>query len=146
MTDPFPSRDVQLEVSPGVIDFRWGHPAAALLPSGELARAAESALAKGGVAALSYGRVGGPASLIDPLAGWLARHDDLIPAGNQLFITAGISQGLDLLCTLFSEPGDVALVESPVYHLALKIFRDHQLTLMPVDADGDGIRPAAFIG
>ena len=39
-----------------------------------------------------------------------------------MFITAGISQGLDLLCTLFSSPGDVVLVESPVYHLALEEF------------------------
>jgi DNA-binding transcriptional MocR family regulator len=144
MTNPFPPRDVQLGMPPGVIDFRWGHPAASLLPAPELARAAESALAKGDVAALSYGRVGGPASLIDPLAEWLASNDDPIPAGNQLFITAGISQGLDLLCTLFSAPGDVALVESPVYHLALKIFRDHGLALLPVEADGEGIQPAAL--
>ena len=79
MTDPFPPRDVQLEVPPGVIDFRWGHPAASLLPAAQLAQAAERALAKGDVAALSYGRVGGPASLIEPLTDWLARHDDPSP-------------------------------------------------------------------
>lgn len=144
MRDTFPPLDVQLEVPSGVVDFRWGHPAASLLPASEVARAADAALAKGGIAALSYGRAGGPASLIEPLTDWLARHDDPVPAGNRLFITAGISQGLDLLCTLFSEPGEVALVESPVYHLALKIFRDHQLTLMPVEADDEGMQPAAL--
>ncbi len=144
MTGPFPPRDVQLEIPPGVIDFRWGHPAAELLPAEDLARAADSALAKNGIAALSYGRVGGPASLLDPLADWLTRHDDPIPPGNQLFITAGISQGLDLLCTLFSEPGDVALVESPVYHLALKILRDHRLELVPIEVDDGGMRVEAL--
>ncbi|MGE5602998.1 MAG: PLP-dependent aminotransferase family protein [Nitrososphaerales archaeon] len=146
MKDAFPPLDVQLELPPGVVDFRWGHPAASLLPAAEVARAADAALAKGGIAALSYGRVGGPASLIEPLTDWLARHDDPIPTGNRLFITAGISQGLDLVCTLFSKPGEVALVESPVYHLALKIFRDHGLVLAPVEADQDGMRPGALAG
>ena len=136
--------DVQLEIAPGMIDFRWGHPAAELLPAEEFARAANAALARRGVAALSYGRNGGPMSLIEPLADWLARHDDPIPEGHRMFITAGISQGLDLLCTLFSAPGEVVLVESPVYHLALKIFRDHGLILAPVDADAHGMRPEAL--
>lgn len=144
MSELFPPADVQLEIPPGVIDFRWGHPAAELLPTAGLAQAAASALAKSGVAALSYGRVGGPAALTNPLTDWLARHSDPIPPGNQLFVTAGISQGLDLLCTLFSAPGDVALVESPVYHLALKVLRDHRLTLVPVEADQDGLQPAAL--
>jgi 2-aminoadipate transaminase len=144
MNDAFPPADVQLEVPPGVIDFRWGHPAASLLPARQLAQAAEAAMARAGVAALSYGRVGGPASLIGPLKDWLVRSGDPIPPGNDLFVTAGISQALDLLCTLFSEPGDVAVVESPVYHLALKVFADHKLALEPVEADGDGMQPASL--
>ena len=136
--------DVQLKLEPGMIDFRWGHPAAELLPAEAFARAASSALARKGVAALSYGRNGGPMALIGPLTDWLAQHDDPIPEGNRIFITAGISQGLDLICTLFSLPGETVLVESPVYHLALKIFRDHGLALIPVDADNEGMRPAAL--
>ncbi len=141
MSELFPPRDVQVEVEPGVIDLRWGHPAAELLPAAAFRSAVDSALAGQGIAALSYGRVGGPASLTDPLTDWLARHGDPVPPGNRMFITAGISQGLDLVCTLFSQPGDVALVESPVYHLALKVLRDHGLELVPVEADSDGIRP-----
>ncbi|MCU0509889.1 MAG: PLP-dependent aminotransferase family protein, partial [Anaerolineae bacterium] len=141
MNELFPPRDVQVEVEPGVIDFRWGHPAAELLPAEAFRQAIDAALGQQGVAALSYGRVGGPASLIDPLTDWLARNDDPIPAGNGIFITAGISQSLDLLCTLFSQPGEVAIVESPVYHLALKVLRDHRLDLVPVDADEQGLRP-----
>lgn len=141
MKDLFPPADVQVEVEPGVIDLRWGHPPAELLPAEAFRAAVDAALARQGVAALSYGRVGGPASLIEPLADWLARHGDPIPAGNRMFITAGISQGLDLVCTLFSQPGDVALVESPVYHLALKVLADHGLELVPVEADAEGMRP-----
>jgi DNA-binding transcriptional MocR family regulator len=137
----FPPADVQVEVDPGVVDLRWGHPAAELLPAEGFRAAMDAALSRQGVAALSYGRVGGPASLLEPLTEWLARHGDPVPPGNRIFITAGISSGLDILCTLFSQPGDVALVESPVYHLALKVLRDHGLELVPVEADSDGIRP-----
>ena len=127
-----------------MVDLRWGHPAAELLPAAEFREALAAALTREGVAALSYGRVGGPASLIEPLTAWLAAHGDPIPPGNRMFITAGISQGLDLVCTLFSQPGDVALVESPVYHLALKILADHGLELLPVNADDQGMRPDAL--
>ncbi len=144
MSGLFSPGDVQLEIAPGMIDFRWGHPAAELLPAEEFARAADAALVRNGVAALSYGRNDGPMSLIEPLTDWLARHDDPIPEGHRIFITAGISQGLDLICTLFSSPGEVILVESPVYHLALKVFRDHGLMLVPVDADAEGMRPTAL--
>lgn len=144
MKDVFPPADVQVEVEPGMIDLRWGHPAAELLPAAAFRSAVDASLARQGIAALSYGRVGGPASLIEPLTGWLARHDDPIPPGNRMFITAGISQGLDLLCTLFAQPGEVALVESPVYHLALKVLRDHGLELVPVEADAQGLRPDAL--
>jgi DNA-binding transcriptional MocR family regulator len=142
--ETFPPGDVQLEVEPGVIDFRWGHPAAELLPVTAFRAALDATLGRAGVAALSYGRIGGPASLIRPLTDWLARNNDPIPPGNSMFITAGISQGLDLVCTLFSQPGELALVESPVYHLALKVLRDHELELVPVDADAEGMRPEAL--
>lgn len=141
MNELFPPRDVQVEVEPGVIDLRWGHPAAELLPADAFRAAMDTALTRQSVAALSYGRVGGPASLIEPLVDWLARHDDPVPPGNRIFVTAGISQGLDLICALFSQPGDIALVESPVYHLALKVLRDHRLELLPVEADAQGMRP-----
>jgi len=54
--------------------------------------------------------------------------------------TAGNSDAIDQVCTLFTEPGDVALVESPTYHLGLKILRDHRLDLRAVPVDADGLR------
>ena len=61
-----------------------------------------------------------------------------------MFIAGGLSQGLDLLCTLYTTPGDTILVESPTYHLALRIFRDHRLELIPVAGDSGGLRPDAL--
>jgi DNA-binding transcriptional MocR family regulator len=59
-------------------------------------------------------------------------------------ITGGVSQALDQICTLCTEPGDIALVESPTYHLAIRILRDHPLELVPVPADEHGLRVDAL--
>jgi 2-aminoadipate transaminase len=132
--------DVQLFLRPGIVEFGWGNPDADLLPAADVARAAEIALQRSGRQALSYGAEQGPGRLIQVLQGWFARQEGASLAEQQLFVTGGVSQALDLICTLFTRPGDVALVESPVYHLALRIFRDHGLELVPVTADEDGLR------
>jgi DNA-binding transcriptional MocR family regulator len=41
---------------------------------------------------------------------------------------------------MFTEPGDIVFVESPTYHLGLKILRDHRLDLRPIPTDRDGLR------
>jgi DNA-binding transcriptional MocR family regulator len=55
-------------------------------------------------------------------------------------VTGGVSQALDMVCTLLTRPGDVVLVESPVYFVAPRILRDHGLELVPVPADEKGLR------
>lgn len=135
--------DVQFVPRPGIIDFGWGHPAADLLPVADLRRAAVEALERDGAAALAYGAPRGPGRLVEPLATRLGRVEGDpggAPAPEHVLITGGVSQGLDLLCTLLTRPGDVALVESPVYHLAQRILRDHDLRLIPVASDQDGLR------
>ena len=136
--------DVQLALRPGIVDFGWGHPASALLPVAELRQAALDALAHDGAAALAYGAAQGPGRLIVALCERLGRIEGHAPSPERMLITGGISQALDLLCTLYTQPGDVALVESPVYHLALRILRDHGLQLRPVASDEDGLRPDAL--
>ncbi len=58
-------------------------------------------------------------------------------------ITGGSSHGLDQICTLCTEPDDIVLVESPTYHLAVRILRDHPLELMSVPADEHGVQVEA---
>ncbi len=57
----------------------------------------------------------------------------------RLFVTNGISGGLDLLCTLFTRSGDTIFVEEPSYFLALRIFADHGLRIIPIDTDENGL-------
>jgi 2-aminoadipate transaminase len=132
--------DVQLFLRPGVVELVWGHPDSALLPVDGLLQATEVALERDGPLALSYGAEQGPICLIEQVCARLGRLEGLAPPPEQVMITGGTSQALDMLCTMLTRPGDVALVESPVYHLALRIFRDHRLELVPVPSDDEGLR------
>lgn len=136
--------DLQLIQRPGIIDFGWGHPASTLLPVDDLQRALHTALQRDGELALSYGAAQGPGRLIALLCERLGRLDGTHLAPERLLITGGVSQALDLFCTVCTQPGDSVLVESPVYHLALRILRDHGLQLWPVATDQQGLRPDAL--
>lgn len=137
-------RVVQLTHRPGVIDLGWGHPDPALLPVAALREAIGAALDESGPDALAYGAVGGPAPLREWLAGRIGRVEGRATAPDEILITGGISHALDQVCTLLTRPGDVALVESPTYHLAVRILREHPLDLAPVPADDGGLRVDAL--
>jgi DNA-binding transcriptional MocR family regulator len=138
MTDLFPN--AQMTFRPGIIDLGWGHPSPALLPVAELRRAATSMLGHDGVAALTYGAEQGAAPLLAWLRERIGRTEGRAPAPDEITTTGGNSDGLDQICALWTQPGDVVLVESPTYHLAVRIMRDHPLDLAPVPADESGLR------
>jgi len=136
-------RVVQVRDRPGIIDLAWGHPELSLLPAPALAEAAREALIAYGPDALSYGRDAGPPPFVSFVRERLDATDTRTPAADEIVVTAGASQGLDLVVTLLTTPGDVVLVEEPTYHLAVRILRDHPVEIVPVAFDGGGIRTDA---
>jgi 2-aminoadipate transaminase len=136
--------DIQLHLRPGIVELGWGHPDLSLLPVDGMLQAAEAALRRDGALVLSYGAEQGPGRLIEQVCARLERIDGVAPPPEQIMVTGGVSQALDMLCTLLTRPGDAVLVESPVYHLALRIFRDHALELVAVPSDGGGLRVGAL--
>lgn len=135
---------IQLVRRPGIIELGWGHPNAALLPVAGLREAAAAALDRWGADALNYGADQGAGPLLAWLSERIARTEGRAPALSEIMITGGVSQALDQICTLCTQPGDIALVESPTYHLAIRILRDHPLQLIPVPADDQGLRVDAL--
>ena len=138
MNKPNDPRIAQLEMPPGMIDFSAGQPSPSLLPLKLLRKAAADRLNGDDAAFLAYGANQGNGFFRTALAGFLSEHYRFPVEAEQLFITAGASVGLDLLCTLFARPGDTIFVEEPSYFLALRIFADHHLNIigLPMDADG----------
>lgn len=134
--------DIQLFVRPGIVEFGWGHPDPTVLPTAFMAEAAALALRRDGRAALAYGAEQGPGRLIEQVRMQLT-GDAAPPPAEQVMITGGISQALDMLCAHLSRPGDVVLVEAPTYHLALRIFRDRGLRMVQIPGDGQGIHVEA---
>ena len=77
--------------------------------------------------ALQYGPEQGYGPLIDYLRHRLVSEEGLSIEREHIMLTGGSAQALDHLCTLFTRPGDIVLVEAPTYHETLQLFRDHGL-------------------
>jgi DNA-binding transcriptional MocR family regulator len=134
---------MQLSLRPGIHELNWGQPDPRLLPVAALQGAATALLAEAGMEALSYGSQAGPESLLSWLQQRITRVEGQQVPREEITVTAGNSDALDQIATLFARAGDVALVESPAYHLALWILRDHGLELVPVPVDAEGLDVAA---
>src|SRR5438552_6326791 len=132
-------RLTQYEPRPGVLDLAWGHPDPSLLPVEQLRQASHRAMERHGTEILEYGSTAGSPPLIDFICARLAETDARAPATDQVVITSGASQGLDLVATLLLSPGDTVLLDVPTYHLAISILSDHPVRLEAVRSDADGI-------
>jgi DNA-binding transcriptional MocR family regulator len=129
----------QSHADPDVIDFGAGHPADALLPRTVLQQAAALRLAQLDSSLLQYGLEQGDGYFRYALAEFLSRRYATPVDMEHLFVSSGASQALDLICTLYTQPGNVIFVEEPTYFLALRIFADHRLKVVPIPTDAHGL-------
>ncbi len=132
-------RIAQLNLPQGMIDFGVGQPSPTLLPLALLRKAAENRLDGNDASFLAYGAEQGNGYFRAALAAFLCEHYHIPVGAHQLVVTAGASMGLDLLCTLFARPGDTIFVEEPSYFLALRIFTDHNLEIISLPMDEQGL-------
>lgn len=135
----------QFHADPGSINLALGHPASELLAVDIVAEAARTAIRRYGPDALDYGAPIGPQPAIDVIRRRLAVIDARVPGDNELLVTSGTSAAIDQVATLLTRPGDVVLVESPTYHLALQILADHPVELAAVPADAEGLDVDALV-
>jgi DNA-binding transcriptional MocR family regulator len=130
---------LQTLIPPGFIDLGVGNPQPELLPLRLLRDAARDRLSGNEGEFLQYGAEQGDGYFRDALAKFLTPRYGFPVSHDELFITAGISSALDLLCTLFTRPGDAIFVEEPTYFLALRIFADHDLRVASIRTDETGL-------
>jgi len=97
------------------ISFIYGFPDADSLPNESVAAATQRALEKYGDWALQYGKTTGVSELIDTLLTKLQRDQGIIASPENLMITAGGSQAIQLLLDLLVDPGDVVIAEAPTW-------------------------------
>lgn len=136
---PLPS-STQMVLREGFYEFNFGQPDPDLLPVDAMRRAPAAAFEAFGSDLLAYGAPEGAW----PLLGWvrdrIEAREGISVSLDECIGTGGNSDAIDQVCTLFTEPGDIAFVESPTYHLGLKILRDHHLELRPIPTDADGLQ------
>ena len=123
----------------GAINFGIGQPSADLLPVDIVRRASESFFSAAQPLELNYGVTQGDERFLDSLADFLSRGYGVPASADELFVTGGNSQALDLVSTVFAKPGDTVFVEEPSYFLAFQIFRDHGLKIVGIPVDDDGL-------
>lgn len=122
---------------PDIISFAGGLPAPELFPVAEVARAFEDVLAREGAAALQYSTTEG----FLPLREWIAerlRRSGTKTSPEQLLLTSGSQQGIDLVAKVLLDPGDRVVVENPTYLAAVQAFQGYQAELVPLPSDDDG--------
>ncbi|HEY7908381.1 MAG TPA: PLP-dependent aminotransferase family protein [Thermomicrobiales bacterium] len=122
------------------INFTGGFPDPESLPAARIAAATARAMEKNGKWALQYGAAVGYAGLIDQLRTKLSRDNGVAAERENVLITAGASQAIDLVCSAMLNPGDVVLSEEPTWMGAVRIFKAHNATCVGVPVDNEGMR------
>ena len=124
---------------PGTINFGIGQPSADLLPVDLIRKASRTFFDEAQPLELNYGVAEGDGRFLESLAGFLATGYESPASAQELFVTGGNSQALDLVSLVFAKPGDTVFVEEPSYFLAFQIFRDHGLNIVGIPIDDDGL-------
>lgn len=138
-TRPSPVRELLKVIKqPGMISFAGGMPAPEVFPIEQFAEGAEK-LVSDGATMLQYGTTEGYDPLRTFLAQWTAPRLGREVSLDEIMITTGSQQVLDLFAWVMLDPGDVVIVEDPSYMAALTTFYNHGAQFASVPVDGEGM-------
>ena len=124
---------------PEMISFGGGLPAPDVFPVQRFKEACHKVLTEQAASALQYGETEGYAPLRELIANNMARYGIKAKVENVL-ITSGSQQALDLIGKLFINAGDRVLVEAPTYLGALQAFNVYGAEYVSVPIDENGLR------
>jgi 2-aminoadipate transaminase len=124
---------------PGLISLAAGYPAPEVFPWEDLESITAKLLAKRDGNTLQYGATRGYRPLIEHLLKHTLKARDINAAFEDVIITSGSQQGLDLIGRVLIDPGDAVIVELPTYSGAIAAFHNLQASLVGVPQDSEGI-------
>ena len=125
---------------PGIISFAGGFPDSAMFDVDGIRAASNAALAEEPGAALQYGATEGYQPLREQLAAFMAAKGAKDVAPDQLIVTTGSQQALDLLGKTMISPGDKVIVEGPTFLATIQCFRLYGAELVSAPIDGNGVK------
>ncbi len=121
------------------ISFSFGFPDPASLPADEVSVITTRVLGERGRAALQYGDYVGYSGLIDALIAKLSRDQGIQARRENVLITAGGSQAIDLLLDALVDWGDTIVSEMPTWVGAVQAFRNVGANIISIPVDDEGI-------
>ncbi len=124
---------------PDIISFAGGMPEVSRVPAEAAANAAYEAVIHEGSCALQYGSSEGRPALRAQIVELMAEIGVRLTA-DDIVVTAGAQQGLDLLAKTFLDPGDTVIAEGPTYVGALQAFSAYEPDIVCVPMDDGGMR------
>ena len=130
---------------PGMISFAAGNPSPEAFPSEDIQRITTEILRSNPINALQYSVTEGYAPLRDTMKKYMSdKHNSFNADSDELIITSGAQQVMDLMTKAFVEKGDVIITEAPSFIGSLNTFRSYGAKLVGVPVDEDGMNIEAL--
>jgi 2-aminoadipate transaminase len=129
---------------PGIISFAGGFPDSAMFDVEGIREASSQALSQEPGAALQYGATEGYGPLREQLAHFMGQKGVTGLAADQLIVTTGSQQALDLIGKTMISPGDKVIVEGPTFLATIQCFRLYGAQLISAPVDGQGVDTEAL--
>src|SRR5262245_24214188 len=124
--------------APDMVSFAPGYPDPAVFPWAELREISDALLHSHQGDTLQYGPTRGYAPLLESLVG-VVEARGIKTTGDNLIITSGSQQGIDLVSRVFISPGDVVLVELPTFTGGIAAFKNAGANVVGVKLEDDGL-------
>ncbi len=134
---------LKLTAKPEVISFAGGLPAPELFPVERIKQATDTVLSERGREVLQYSTSEGMPELRQLIANRLSKGKMKISADN-ILITSGSQQGIDMIARVLLNERDRVIVENPTYVGMLTSWKPYHLHFSPVPTDNDGMRVEAI--
>lgn len=125
---------------PEVVSLAGGMPNLSSLPMEHIAEISARLLTTRGTRALQYGSGQGEAEMREAIVD-VMQYDSVHVHPDDVVVTTGSQQALDLVTEVFIDPGDVIVAEAPSYVGALGVFRAYQADVVHTPLDEDGLVP-----
>ncbi len=124
---------------PDIVSFAGGFPDPETFPRERVSTLLAEFAASGEAAAFQYAPTRGLAGTLDALAARLEQLEGRRPAEEELLVTSGGIEALELIVKSYVDPADVVVVEGPTYLGAIQAFRGFEASLVAVPLDDDGL-------
>ena len=123
-----------------IVNFGIGQPATTFLPLDKIKKGLTNILNINDPTLLQYGDIQGYPKFRKDFSNFLSNKYNTLVNPKDLLMTNGVTGGLSLICSIFTNKSTIVFVEEPTYFLAINIFKkDFNLEVVPISIENDGI-------